>query len=139
LAQVVEDLAHEGITAPPSHVGIYLNRHLRADKLELRDGRWHVVDRSAASAPTSSPHVASTRVLELRRTPARRRAVGESADDRSRDESWGAQMKSFRLHDPDLTPPRFEQIFSVRFPRRLVRLLEDRARRLAINISLNPP
>ena len=48
-------------------------------------------------------------------------------------------MKSFRLHDPDLTPPRFEQIFSVRFPRRLVRLLEDRARRLAINISLNPP
>ena len=51
-------------------VGIYLNRHLRADKLELRDGRWHVVDRSAASAPTSSPHVASTRVLELRRTPA---------------------------------------------------------------------
>ena len=78
LAQVVEDLAHEGISARRSHVGIYLNRHLRTDSPELRDGRWHVVDRSAASAPTSSPYVASTRVLELRRTPARRRAPSVS-------------------------------------------------------------
>jgi hypothetical protein len=74
LAQVVEDLAHKSITARPSHVGICLNRHLRADSLALRDGRWHVVDRSAAAVPTGSPYVASTRVLELRRSPARRRA-----------------------------------------------------------------
>ena len=43
------------------------------------------------------------------------------------------------LHDPDLPPPRFEQKFSVRFPSWLVRLLKGRARRLVINISLNPP
>ena len=53
-------------------------RHLRADCRELRDRRGHVVDRSAGSAPTSSPCVASTRVLELRRTPARRRAPSVS-------------------------------------------------------------
>ena len=73
LQQVVEDLARRGITARPSHVGIYLNRYLRTDRLELHDGRWRAVDRSTATAPTTSPYVASTHVLELRRTPVRRR------------------------------------------------------------------